>query len=206
LLIQLGALARWLLESEYPRCAGNPAAVGEDAMDGTIYCLVDARGKVYVKDFAESHADVAAHFALNERDCQTYRFDLADRQLLTDRATPASANAAQTYLNQRVGTPERLMQFAEDGHVSKGVLANLLDVEARQPYLEACAAIEQKYTKECAAKKDPCLESGCSIDQAAGEVCLQPLLNAGVEYHKACAAEWTKLFRRPQNRVDAWKN
>ena len=113
-------------------------------MDGTIYCLVDAHGKVYIKDFAESHADVAAHFALNERDCQTYRFDLADRQLLTDRATPSSANAAQTYLNQRVGTPERLMQFAEEGHVSKGVMADLLDVEARHPYLDACAAILER--------------------------------------------------------------
>jgi hypothetical protein len=175
-------------------------------MDGTIYCLVDTSDKVYAKDFAESHADVAAHFALNESDCQQYRFDLTDRRLLTDRATPSSALAAQAYLNQCVGTPERLMQFAEDGHVSKAVLANLLDVEIRQPYLEACAAIEKRYTEECAAKNDPCLEPGCSIDQGAGEICLQPLLKAGIEYHKACAAEWTKLFRRPQNRIDAWKN
>ncbi len=69
-------------------------------MDGTIYCLVDTSGTVYVKDFAESHADVAAHFALNESGCQQYRFD----------------------------------------------------------------------------------------------------------YHKACGAEWIKLFRKPQNRIDAWKH
>ena len=175
-------------------------------MDGTIYCLVDARGSVYAKDGAESHADVAAHFGLNKRDCQQYRFDLTDRRLLVDRATPSGAIAAQAYVNQRVGTPKRLMQFAEGGHLSKGVLVNLLDVENRRPYLEACAAIEKKYTEECTARNDPCLESGCSIDQAAGEICLQPLLRAGVDYHKACAAEWIKLFRRPKNRIDAWKN
>jgi hypothetical protein len=175
-------------------------------MDGTIYCLVDTSGTVYVKDFAESHADVAAHFALNESDCQQYRFDLTDRRLLTDRATPSSAIAAQEYLNQRFGTPDRLMEFAEDGRLSKGVLVNLLDVESRRSYLGACAAIEKKYTEECAAKNDPCLESGCSIDQAAGEICLEPLLNAGIDYHKACGAEWIKLFRKPRNRIDAWKH
>ena len=50
------------------------------------------------------------------------------------------------------------------------------------------------------------LESGCSIDQAAGEICVQPLVNAGIEYYKACAGEWIKLFRRPRNRIAAWKN
>jgi hypothetical protein len=34
-----------------------------------------------------------------------------------------------------------------------------------------------------------------------GEVCLQPLLRAGTEYHKACAAEWTKLFVIRENRA-----
>jgi hypothetical protein len=58
----------------------------------------------------------------------------------------------------------------------------------------------------CGAKNDPCLESGCSIDHEAGETCLQPLLNAGIEYDKACAAEWFKLFQSPQNRVEAWRS
>ena len=175
-------------------------------MDGTIYCLVDSNGTVYVKDLAETHADVATQFALNESDCQKYRFDLIDRRLLIDRATPSSAIAVQEYLNQRFGTPDRLMEFAEEGRLSKGVLVNLLNVESRRSYLAACAAIEKKYTEECAAKNDPCLVSGCSIDQAAGEICLQPLLNAGIDYHRACAAEWIKLFRTPQNRIDVWKN
>jgi hypothetical protein len=181
-------------------------AEGEGIMDDTIYCLVDTGGKVYGDDVAESHAELAAHFALNESECQTYRFDVVDRRLLTDRATPSTALAAQAFLNQRVGSAERLMQFAEEGHLSKDVLARLLDVESRRPYLDACAAIEKKYTEECAGKNDPCLESGCSIDRAAGEACLQPLLNHSVEYHKACAAEWTNLFRMPQHRIDVWKN
>jgi hypothetical protein len=179
---------------------------GGGNMDGTIYCLVDTGGKVYGDDLAESHADLAAHFALNESECQKYRFDVVDRRLLTDQATPSTALAAQAFLNQRVGTAERLMQFAEEGHLSKDVLARLLDVESRRPYLAACAAIEREYTGECGGTNDTCLESGCSIDRAAGEACLQPLLSAGVEYHKACAAEWINLFTRPQHRIDAWKN
>jgi hypothetical protein len=175
-------------------------------MNRTIYCLVDAGGKVYVKDGAESHADLAAQLGLNEHGCQKYRLDLTDRRILTDGATPSGAIPAQAYLDQRVGTPERLMHFVEDGHLSKDVLVNLLDVENRRTYLDACAAIERKYTEECAAQSDSCLESGCSIDHAAGEVCLQPLLRAGVDYQKACAAEWVRLFRMPENRIDAWKN
>ena len=175
-------------------------------MDTTIFCLVDGRGHVYVKDGARSFADVAVGFGLNETECQRYQFDLITRQFSADRAIPFGATAAHAYLAERIGTSERLMEFAASGHLSKDALVNLLDLESRQPYLDACAVIERKYTAECAAKNDPCLESGCSIDQAAGEICLQPLLNAGMEYHKACAGEWIKLFRRPRNRIDAWKN
>lgn len=108
-------------------------------------------------------------------------------------------------MNGTTGTIERLMQSAADGHLSKEALANLLDVESRRPFLEACAAIEKKYTEEC-GNDDPCLPTGCSIDRAAGEACLQPLLNEPIEYRKACAGEWITLFRKPQNRIDAWKN
>jgi hypothetical protein len=31
-------------------------------------------------------------------------------------------------------------------------------------------------------------------------------MNAGAEYQQACAAEWTRLFRTPSNRIVAWKN
>ena len=67
----------------------------------------------------------------------------------------------------------------------------------RRLFLDACARIEKAYTAECAATNDPCLESGCAIDQAAGEVCLQPLLRAGRDYDAACAAEWVKLVEGP---------
>jgi hypothetical protein len=93
---------------------------------------------------------------------------------------------------------QQLLQLAEDGRLTKHALATMLVPEARQEFLESCAAIEKKYTDDCAATKDPCLESGCS---AEGEICLQPLLRAQSEYHKACAAEWSKLFARKENRV-----
>jgi len=105
-------------------------------------------------------------------------------------------------VDQCVGTSEELLKFAEQGRLPKGVLVNLLDTEHRQEYLDACAVVEKKYTRDC-AKNDPCLESGCAVQD---EICVQPLLRAGTEYHKKCAAEWIKLFADPRNRIDAWKN
>jgi hypothetical protein len=102
-----------------------------------------------------------------------------------------------------VETPEELMKFAEQGRLPKGTLVNLLDIEHRQAFLDACAVIERKYTESCTATHDPCLESGCALE---GEICLQPLLRAGIEYHRACAAVWIELFADPRNRVDGWKN
>lgn len=175
-------------------------------MPGTIYCLVDPNGEVCAKDGAESYADVAAAFGLTEGTCKKYRFDLTTRRLFADRASPVGTTAVRAYLDQRVGTPERLMQFAEDGHLSKGALASLLTLESRRPYLDSCENLERTYTEACAANDDPCLESGCSMDLTEGEICLQPLLRAGVDYPRACTAEWVKIFRTRQNRTDAWKN
>jgi hypothetical protein len=170
-----------------------------------MYYLVDPRGKVHVKLGAESFAEVAHEFDLTESECQEYRFDLSTRRLIVDRATPAGALAVQEDVSQRVGSPDRLMKFAEHGHLPKDVLATLLSLDQRQPYLDACAQIERRYTEACTAKNDPCLESGCSVE-GEDEICLQPLLRAGIEYQQACAAEWIKLFRASMNRIDAWKN
>ena len=172
-------------------------------MEGTIYCLVDTAGTVHVKDGAESYADVAAGCGLHDEECEEYRFDLTNRRLLTDRGRAAGARAVRAETDQCVGTPERLMAFAADGHLSKRTLLELIAPEQRPAYLDACAVIEKKYTAECTAANDPCLESGCAVE---GEICLQPLLRAGIEYHKACAAEWLKMFANPRNRIEAWKN
>lgn len=96
---------------------------------------------------------------------------------------------------------ERAMLEALGGSLSKSELATLLTRDARRRFEAACAAIELTYTDECRAMNDPCLESGCS---AEGERCLQPLLRAEEEYHRACGAEWAKLFADPENRDDAW--
>ena len=105
-------------------------------------------------------------------------------------------------VDQCIGTTEALMKVAEEGRLPKGVLVNLLDIEHRQAFLDGCAIIEKRFTEHCTAN-DPCLESGCAVE---GEICLQPLLRAGIEYHRACAAEWIKLFADSRNRIDAWKH
>ena len=174
-------------------------------MDAILYYLVDPDGKVYVKHEAQSFAEVARAFGLTESRCQEYRFDLSSRRLLVDRATPASALAVQEYVSQRFGSPDRLMKFAEEGHLPKHILVNLLSFDQRRLYMDGCAQIERRYTEACTAQNDPCLESGCSVE-GEDENCLQPLLNAGIEYQRACAAEWLKLFRVPAKRIDAWKN
>lgn len=94
-------------------------------------------------------------------------------------------------------TPDQLMALAAEGRFTKAELAELLAVERRRPFLDACARIELQFTEECAARGEPCLESGCSAD---GEICLQPLLHAGSAYFKACAAAWLPVFRDPKNR------
>lgn len=90
---------------------------------------------------------------------------------------------------------EQMLRLAEDGQVPKDVLASHLDPERRRVFLDACAAIERQYARACGSSGDPCLESGCSIDHEHGETCLQPLLRAEAEYHKACGAEWVKLMK-----------
>jgi hypothetical protein len=172
-------------------------------MEGTIYCLVDARGMVHVSDAARSYADVAADCGLDDHTCQKYRYDLTKRQLMAEQDDPESRQAARRFINQWVGTPERLIQFAANGHLPKAALLDLITSSKRQVFLDACAVIEKKFTEDCAAANDPCLESGCAVE---GEICLQPLLRAGKEYHKACAAQWIKIFANRRNRIDVWNN
>lgn len=98
--------------------------------------------------------------------------------------------------------PEQVMDRAAQGALTKHALATLLTARARRPFLDACARIELQYTEACRAKGDPCLASGCS---AEGERCLQPLLEAGTDYHKACGIEWAKLFADAANREPSWR-
>lgn len=96
---------------------------------------------------------------------------------------------------------ERLMTSALDGHLSKHELARYLTTDAQRGFLAACAQIEREYTEACTNRRDPCLESGCSVENAEG-ICLQPILRAGDEFHRACAAEWVNWYRDPANRAD----
>ena len=102
-----------------------------------------------------------------------------------------------------IGTPEHLIVVARQGRLPKEVLVRFLAIDKRPVYLAACSAIEKRYTEECIATSDPCLEGGCAVD---GEICLQPILRAGLDYLKACGDEWVTLFADPRNRVEAWRN
>ena len=63
-----------------------------------------------------------------------YRFDLAARRLLIDRGGPASDRGG-AYWDRHVGSPEKLMTFAEEGHLTKQVLEAFWPGNARA-YLE----------------------------------------------------------------------
>lgn len=106
--------------------------------------------------------------------------------------------------DEYMGSPEGLKKAAEEGRLPKRVLASFLSIEQRPRYLDACAVIEKQYTDNCVAQNDPCLESGCAVE-GEGEICLQPLLRAEVDYHKACGAEWVTLFANVAHRIEAWK-
>ncbi len=172
-------------------------------MDDALRYLVDGAGRIYTKDDADSYEDVAVQHGLDERSCQEFRFDLTTRQLRVDRGATLGLHAIRAYLDAHLGSPEKLMDYARAGSLPKQSLSHLLAIDRRTAYLAACAAIEKRYTDECAPANGACLESGCS---AEGEVCLQPLLRREDEYRKACGAEWVKVFANPHNRVDAWKN
>jgi len=100
-----------------------------------------------------------------------------------------------------IGTPEHLIAVARQGRLPKEVLVQFLSIDKRPVYLDACGAVEKRYTETCTASGDPCLEGGCA---AEGEICLQPILRAGLDYLKTCGDEWVKLFADPRNRIEAW--
>ena len=94
------------------------------------------------------------------------------------------------------------MRDATEGRLPKQALAALLALQPRQTFLTSCADIEKAYTNVCSTSGDPCLESGCSCE---GETCLEPMLRAGVEYHRACGSRFASLFAVSANRDAAWR-
>jgi hypothetical protein len=98
-----------------------------------------------------------------------------------------------------INSSEVLIRRAQDGLLSKADMADFLAPDPRWSFLEKCAQVEREFTKSCAAEGDYCLESGCALQ---GEACLNALLKAGPEYHKACARLWLPIFGDPQNRIE----
>ena len=98
---------------------------------------------------------------------------------------------------QTAASPDQVIEAARAGRLHKLELAELLKPAPRAAFLGFCAGIERRYTEACTAKKDPCLASGCALE---GEICLQPLENAGVEYDRACGNAFVELYLDPENR------
>jgi hypothetical protein len=111
-------------------------------------------------------------------------------------------NVADSEVVTYLGSPDRLMTVAGEGHLSKFALASVLESDSRQQFLDSCAVLEKRFTADCPAHGETCLADGCAMD---GEVCLQALLKAGSAFQQACAAEWTQLFKVERNRVAAWR-
>jgi len=176
-----------------------------ETMSSMLYCVVDSQHHVSVAADPLGFANLPGARGAGKIECEQFTFDLESRRLRVVRGTPSGAIAARAYLDRQVGTPERLMTFAANGQLSKGALASLLTIESRPRFLQNCARIERAYTDACRARRQPCLASGCSVE-GEDETCLQPLLEAGVEYRKQCAAEWITAFRAPANRVVIWRN
>jgi len=89
-------------------------------------------------------------------------------------------------------SPSQLINLAKRGMLAKTEMAELLPEQSQAEFLAACARVEHAVTDACAAHGDFCLASGCAMD---GEVCLNALLNAGLDFNKACAQLWLPLFR-----------
>lgn len=112
----------------------------------------------------------------------------------TIRALVHDHEQGRTIMNPAAPASDQIFERARAGMMTKAAMSELLPIDRRPAFLAACADIERRYTKACTDTHDACLESGCSLD---GEICLEPLLRAGPEYHAACAAEWLKLLVQP---------
>ena len=112
-----------------------------------------------------------------------------------------TTNIADEAVNAYLGSPESLVTFAREGHLSKFALASVLEPDSRQRFLDACAGLEKRFTVEC-GHGDTCLADGCAMD---GEICLQAVLKAGSAFQQACATEWIGLFTIEANRIPAWR-
>jgi hypothetical protein len=109
----------------------------------------------------------------------------------------------ETTIHPSTVTPEQLLALSKEGRMAKQELVSFLAADKRQAYLDACAAIEKRYTAGCSASGDPCLEDGCALE---GEICLQPIMRAETEYLKECGGEFARLFADPRNRAEAWRS
>jgi hypothetical protein len=85
---------------------------------------------------------------------------------------------------------------------SKVELATLLRRRPRAEFLKACETIERRYTEKCGTANELCAKFDCSSGE---KICLVPVLQAGREYRRACAAAWSRLFALRTNRVPGWR-
>lgn len=158
-----------------------------------LTCFVSKEGTIHLQD--------------ENGEFLEYRFDLETRTMTiepweTERSLLCDA-VARNYFDTQVGTPERLMNLAQNNGLSKLELAALLVPEKKRVYLDTCAKFKKALTEACTAKNDPCLEEGCALE---GETCLNAVLKAGEIYTTAYVSMWLHLFADPENRILNWRS
>jgi hypothetical protein len=140
-----------------------------------------------------------------------YVFDLETRQMLfVGKPQPSFTRelrhdaVARNYFDQLVGTPEKLIEFAGQGGLSKALLTSLLEPRIRGTFRKVCEIYERAVTVACGSGGDPCLEDGCAFE-GTDETCLNAILLKGGKCLKDCVDVWALKFRDSENRIDVWR-
>jgi len=145
---------------------------------------------------------------MDKSQCRKYEFDLESRltinNLNSSQRTVVFFLAAQDFFDRLVGTPEKLMEFAKRGQLSKASLGALLEPRLRKLFLKVCADLEKLATERCGAKRDPCLEDGCAFTET-DETCLNAVLISEGKCLEDCVDAWIGVFQYPKNRIEVWR-
>ncbi len=173
-------------------------------MATTFSCFVAKNYQVFLEKGAEDNERLEYQFNLETR----------GREWTADRNSKPSMipwipnlwydREADRFFHLVAGSPEKLMCFVRDGHLSKTSLGVLLIPEARQRFFALCAVIEKDVTTDCGASGDPCLEDGCAFKET-DEVCLNAILLSEGKCLKSCIDLWIGMFQNHENRIEVWK-
>lgn len=173
-------------------------------MGVVISCFVDRKGALSLTDCANGNPHLE-YLRLE------FNFDLERRNIadFSEGHWPFATEQkdyklVSEFFDQLVGTPEKLMEFAKTGHLSKASLTALLEPKIRKLFLSTCAIVEKSFTENCGASGSPCLEDGCAFE-GTDETCLNAILLSEGKCLKVCVDLWVNEFKYPENRIEVWR-